>query len=405
MIEHMHTLFSELMRDFEGYAIGKTLKYLRDPSIISFAGGLPSGEMFPVELIRRSAARSLDDEAEKVLQYAPITGDEALMDAVIAYLEKENIRIQKENLVITTSGQHGLDLVGRLFLNPGDAIITDLPTFAGALVAFSMESPDVSGVPIDTDGSDTAGMEAAIRRLSGEGKKPKFIYVVPDFQNPSGITISLEKRHQLLDLSYRHDIPIVEDSPYRELRYVGKDIPSIYSLDEAGGHVIGVYTFSKLFCPGIRVGFNIGPPEVIEKFSFIKGANILCTPKLNQDICTAFLGWPGLEDHFRRCREYYREKLNYFLEMMETCFPPDMGVRWTRPEGGLFLWITVPEHINTSALFFDAIEEKVAFVPGSDFYPRGADRFNAMRVNFSYPSLEQIKEGLSRLSRVIRKKL
>jgi 2-aminoadipate transaminase len=405
MIENLPSLFCDLMRDFEGYAIGKTLKFLRDPSIISFAGGLPSSEMFPTALIRRTVAGALEHDAEKVLQYAPITGDEALMDAVIAYLKKDNIHIQKDNIMITTSGQHGLDLVGRLFLNPGDTVIADLPTFAGALVAFSMESPEVLGLPIASDGSDVDGMEQTIGELIRGGRKPKFIYVVPDFQNPSGITLSLDKRLKLLDLSDRFNIPIVEDSPYRELRYLGEHIPSIYSLDEQGGHVIGVYTFSKLMCPGIRVGFNIGPPEAIEKFAFIKGANILCTPKLNQDICTAFLEQPDLEDHFCRCRAYYRDKLNFFLEMMETCFPRDMGVHWTRPEGGLFLWITVPDHINTAELFFNAIEEKVAFVPGSDFYPKGKEVFNAMRVNFSYPSPDQIREGLSRLSTVIKKRL
>ena len=405
MIKGISALYCNLMRDFEGYSIGKMLKYLDDPSIISFAGGLPSGEMFPVELVREAVENSLGDHAEEVLQYAPIPGDQALFDALIAYLKKDNIHVSRENILITTSGQHGLDLVGRLFLNPGDTIITDLPTFAGALVAFEMEAPQVVGVPIQRDGSDVEGMDAAIQDLISHGRKPKFIYVVPDFQNPSGITMSLPKREKLLKMSYRYNIPLVEDSPYRELRYLGEHLPSIYSMDREGGNVIGIYTFSKLFCPGLRVGCNIGPAEVIEKFAFIKGANILCTPKLNQDICTYFLTKFDLDTHFRKCQDFYRKKLNHFLDMMEKYFSPELGVQWTKPEGGLFLWITVPEHVNTEELFFDAIKEKVAFVPGNAFYPAGKEAFNTMRVNFSFSTMEQIEKGIARLAQVIRKKL
>jgi 2-aminoadipate transaminase len=196
---------------------------------------------------------------------------------------------------------------------------------------------------------------------------------------------------------------LIEDSPYRELRYRGEHIPSIYSLDNNQGNVISIYTFSKILCPGMRVGFNIGPPEVIEKFSFIKGANILNTPKLNQDICTTFLQDYDLNTHFDKARKYYSEKLIFFLQAMEENFPKSSGIRWTNPEGGLFLWITVPEEMNTLKLFFMAIEEKVAFVPGEVCYPEGFRKYNTMRINFSYPSKEEITEGVKRLSSVIKK--
>lgn len=398
----MKELFTKIMQDYEGYAIGKMLRFLNDPEIISFAGGLPSVDIFPVELIRKATEKSLKEDWDHVLQYSPIPGENDLMEAIIDYLKLDNIHIKPENIMITTSGQHGIDLVGRLFLEPQDLIVIDLPTFGGALAAFEMEDAKYIALDIEEDGSDVKGMEREIERSIHQGQKSKFIYVVPDFQNPSGITMSLEKRLAVLSLGKKHGIPIVEDSPYRELRYRGETIPSIYSLDKNQGNVIGLYTFSKILCPGIRVGFNIGPPEVIQKFTFIKGGNILNTPKLNQDICTAFLREYGLESHFKKVIQYYSEKLNFFLEAMEENFPREMGVKWTKPEGGLFLWITVPEEINTLDLFYKAIEEKMAFVPGEVFYPEGLRQYNTMRINFSYPTKEQIVEGVRRLSAVIK---
>ncbi len=389
------------MKEFEGYVIGKMLCYIKDPEIISFAGGLPSSETFPVDLIQKSAERAIKDNYATVLQYSPIPGESDLMEAVVRYLETDDIYIEPENIMITTSGQHGLDLVGRLFLDTQDLIVIDLPTFGGALAAFELEEAQYLAREIQEDGSDVEGMEKGILHQLSQGKQPKFIYVVPDFQNPSGITMSLEKRHALLELSRRHKIPIVEDSPYRELRYKGNNLPSIYSLDENHGNVIGLYTFSKILCPGIRVGFNIGPPDVIKKFSFIKGSNVLNTPKLNQDICTAFLKECDLDAHFRNARKYYAEKLDFFLEAMDKNFPDETGVTWTKPEGGLFLWITVPEDLNSLDLFYLAIEEKVAFVPGEVFYPEGFRKNNTMRINFSFPTREEITEGVKRLRRTI----
>lgn len=400
----MKSLFASIMKDFEGYAIGKMLKFLSDPDIISFSGGLPSSDVFPLDIIKIAAERSIKEDWTHVLQYTPIPGEKDLMKAIIDYLKKDNIHIEPENIMITTSGQHGLDLVGRLFLDPQDAIAIDIPTFGGALAAFELEDATYVTKDIEEDGTDVSGLEAEIEGfIKKKGKKPKFIYVIPDFQNPSGITTSLEKRLAILELGKKFQIPVIEDSPYRELRYKGKHLPSIYSLDKNQGNVIGLYTFSKILCPGIRVGFNIGPPEVIRKFSFIKGANILNTPKLNQDICRTFLKEYDLSAHFQRARKYYSEKLNFFLEAMEENFSDNMGVKWTKPEGGLFLWITVPENINTLDLFYMAIKEKVAFVPGEVFYPEGHKKYNTMRINFSYPTKEEIIEGVKSLSSVIRK--
>jgi len=398
--------FAANVREFEGYPIGKTIKYLTDPEIISLAGGLPSPDVFQRSEVRLASERILEGNIDRIMQYSPISGEASLYSAVLGFLARDDIHIDEENLLITTSGQHGLDLTGRLFLEEGDTVLVDRPTFAGALVAFSMQRPVFVGVDIESDGSDVPGMRLKLEELQLKGKKPKFIYVVPDFQNPTGITMSLAKREALLDLSYQFDVPIVEDSPYRDLRYQGETIPAIFTLDQRreGGRVIGLYTFSKLFCPGMRVGFNIGPAAVIERMTHIKEGNILNTPKYNQDICTAFLEDMNFEAHISKCQDYYREKLAIFLETMEEYFPPEIGVTWTLPEGGLFLWVTLPGHIDTDELFFDAIEHKVAFVPGEQFYGEKPDH-NHMRINFSFVSKEQLAEAVKRLAECIRKRL
>jgi 2-aminoadipate transaminase len=406
MIKNWYSLFSENMKDFEGYSIGKIFKYLNNPEIISLAGGLPSPDMFLKDEMRTISKKLLDENLEKIFQYTSVPGEKNLIDAIIYFLEKDNINVRDENILITSSGQHGLDLVGRLFLNPEDTIIIDRPTFAGAIVAFQMQCPKIVGVDIQEDGPDVESYRKKIEQLKKQDITPKFMYVVPDFQNPTGITISLKKREALLDLSYQYNIPIVEDSPYRDLRYTGETIPSIYSLDQQrkGNNVIGLYTFSKIFCPGIRVGFNIGPKEIIIKMSNIKGGNLLNTPKYNQDLCAAFLTEMNFDSHIKKCRNYYHEKLNIFLQTMEKYFPDEMGVTWTKPEGGLFLWVNVPEHIDTQELFYEAIKFKVAFVPGEVFYGENPSK-NHMRINFSFATKEQLAEAVKRLSQCIKAQL
>jgi len=394
--------FSENIREFSGYSIGKIFKYLNEPGIISLAGGLPSPEMFQKAELRLASNRYLEKDIEKIMQYTAIPGEQEFIDAILDFLKKDDIVLEKENILVTSSGQHGLDLTGRLFLDPGDTIIIDRPTFAGAIVSFQMERPEIVGIDIEDDGINISQYREVVHDLINKGKKPKFFYVVPDFQNPSGITTSLEKREKLLEMSYENDIPIVEDSPYRDLRYRGKSVPSIFSLDQKmeGNHVIGLYTFSKLFCPGMRIGFNIGPEAVISKMTNIKEANVLNTPKYNQDMCTAFLTEMDLESHLEECRNYYREKLDVFLETMEEFFPEGSGVSWTKPEGGLFLWVTVPENIDTNELFYEAIKYKVAFVPGDVFYA-SSPSLNHMRINFSYASKEELTEAVKRLAKCL----
>ena len=391
--------FADNIKNYEGYSIGKLFKLLHDPEIISLAGGLPSPDIFLKDELQQVSQKRLQEDSDTIMQYTDIPGDMKLIEAVIQFLRDDRLNISKENIVITSSGQQGLDLTGRLFLNPGDAVILDRPTFAGAIVAFQMQRPVFAGVDIEDDGSDIEGFRKKIEMLKSQHIPLKFIYVVPDFQNPSGISMSIEKREALLDLSYEYDVPIVEDSPYRTLRYYGDNLSSIFELDQkrSGGHVIGVYTFSKLFCPGMRVGFNIGPQDVIEKMINIKEGSTLNTPKYNQDMCTAFLQEMDWKAHLENCRNYYREKLSLFLDAMQEYFPSDMGVTWTKPQGGLFLWATVPEGIDTLELFYEAVKFKVAFVPGEVFYGENPAK-NHMRINFSFASKIQLAEAAKRLS-------
>jgi len=397
--------YAQEMKHFKGYPIGKTLKYLTDPEIISLAGGLPSPQTFQTSEFRAASEKILKHDIDKIMQYSAIPGEESLVDAVIQFLKRDNISLDRQQVLITTSGQHGLDLTGRALLDKGDIVLVDRPTFAGALVAFQMEAPRFVGVDIEPDGTNVAVLEQTIQQLKLENKIPKFIYVVPDFQNPTGITMGLEKRKALLKISYAFHIPIIEDSPYRDLRYHGQTLPSLFSLDqelyEGGGNVIGVYTFSKIFCPGLRVGFNIGPPDVIQKMTNIKEGNILNTPKYNQDMCTAYLTEMDVEAHFDRCRAYYQEKLALFLETMETYFPDNSHVTWTIPQGGLFLWVTLADHVDTAKLFFEAIKHQVAFVPGEQFYGENPEK-NHMRINFSFSTKPQLVEAVKRLSTCIK---
>jgi 2-aminoadipate transaminase len=387
------------MRTYEGYSIGKLLGLINDPEIISLAGGLPSPDMFLRAEMQKATRQCFERDIDRIMQYSPIRGEAELIEAVIAFLKRDGIRVAPDNIMITTSGQQGLDLAGRLFLDPGDIVVVERPTFAGALAAFQMQRPIYLGVDLEADGIDVECLHEVLSDCLASGRMPKFIYVVPDFQNPSGVSLSQAKREILLDLSDRFGVPIIEDSPYRRLRYRGTTLPSLFSLDQkrGGSRVIGIHTFSKLFCPGMRVGFNIGPPEVIDKMTNIKEGSTLNTPKYNQDMCAAFLTEVDLEAYFERCCVYYGDKLGVFLNAMAEYFPPERNVTWTQPEGGMFLWVSMPQNLDTRRLFHTALKFKVAFVPGEAFFGERPERQH-IRVNFSYPSEAQLREAVKRLS-------
>ena len=376
--------------------IRELLKLTRKPGIISFAGGLPAPDLFPVAEIKEIAGRVLDKEGQMALQYGPTEGDNRLRDELAKLLRQDNIHVSGDNILIITSSQQGLDLVGKLFIDPGDVIMTGRPTYVGAIQAFNSYGASMHGIELDDDGTKTDLLEKEIHRLNNQGKTPKFIYEIPDFQNPSGITMSLKRRKELIRIAETYDLLIIEDLPYRPLRFEGKAEPSLISL--CPGRVIALYTFSKILLPGFRLGWMAGPAELVQKAVTAKQAVDLCSPPFNQSIFYEFLANGSLEKQLTIIRGVYKEKRDFMLEQLKKYMPP--GVTWTRPRGGLFLWVTMPESIDASEMLMAAIEKQVAYVAGSAFYPDGGGH-NCFRMNFSYSSKAEIEEGVKRLAGVI----
>jgi len=400
------SLFSINANNMKASTIRELLKLTQKPDIISFAGGLPAPEVFPVEDLRAAANVIFDTKAKQALQYGTTEGDDGLREELIKFEQKQGVELKKENLLVVSASQQALDIVAKLFLDPGDYVIAGRPTYLGALQAIQSYSAKVLGIPFSEaqDGFDMDALRKRHAEAVAGGKKIKYIYVIPDFQNPAGFCWSLEKRKALLEFAYETGLPILEDSPYREIRFLGEAIPSIYQLDQRGankGVVINLKTFSKILVPGARMGWIMADPAVISKCVVAKQAMDLCTNVFTQMWIAEYMRTGKLDAVIRSTRELYKVKRNHMVEALERYMPKRADIRWTRPEGGLFLWLTLPESIDTDRLLLKAIEKKVAFVAGSGFYADEPEH-NSMRMNFSYPSLEQIEEGVKRLGLAVK---
>ncbi|MDD3803395.1 MAG: PLP-dependent aminotransferase family protein [bacterium] len=391
--------FSKNIKAMKRSVIRELLKVTQSPEIISFAGGLPSPESFPIEEIKKITMEVLEKNGTKALQYGATEGFPPLADELIKLMALDNVKIGRENLAITIASQQGLDLVGKIFFNPGDIAIVESPTYVGALSAFNSYRGKLVDVELDDDGMRIDILKKTLANLKKQGKKPKFIYVIPDFHNPAGVTLSYERRKQLIEIAKKEKIMIIEDSPYRMVRFRGKNIPSLYSMDKEG-LVVSLFTFSKIFVPGFRLGWAIGPKEIIDKMIIAKQATDLSTPEITQHIAASFLQKKLLLPTVKKTVSIYEKKNKLMLEMLDKYMPKKKGVRWTKPDGGLFLWVTLPEKYDCDKIFTKAIEKKVAYVVGSAFYVGGKKK-NSFRMNFSYPSMEQIKVGVKRLAEVI----
>ncbi|MGC9366913.1 MAG: PLP-dependent aminotransferase family protein [bacterium] len=400
MSVHLDHLLSDNAKALKKSAIRELLKLTAKPEIISFAGGLPNPKTFPIEDVKRISDEVLESQGEKILQYSTTEGDHEFREVLCGWLGEEGIMVKPENVQITTASQQGLDLVSRVFLNPGDTCIVGLPTYLGFLQATNSVRAKPVGIPLDDQGIKTDIIEDEIDRLISEQKKPKFIYVIPDFQNPAGVTISLDRRKKLIEIAKKYEILIVEDSPYRKLRYSGKTLPTIYSLDDSGEHVITLFTFSKIFLPGFRLGWMIGSKDIIEKIVMAKQGMDLCTPIFNQTIAKEYIKQDLIKARIEKNIDMYSKRKDIMLESLEKYMPKIEGLTWTKPEGGLFLWVTLPEAMNADRMFYNAIEQNVAYVVGSAFFCNGKGQ-NTMRLNFSYPSEEQIRTGIQRLANVV----
>ncbi|MFA6093730.1 MAG: PLP-dependent aminotransferase family protein [Elusimicrobiota bacterium] len=381
--------------------IRELLKLTNKPEIISLAGGLPDPKTFPSEILADIASEVLRKQSHVALQYGPTEGLPEFKEQVIRLLrEDEGIVVKQENILVTTASQQALDIVGRTFIDPSDPILVELPSYIGALQAFNAYGCKMVGVQGDDDGLRTDELEKRLLQLRKEEEHYKFIYIVPDFQNPNGVTLTEERRRQMVKLADEYSVMIIEDSPYRSVRFEGKAPHMLYKLGKHG-NVVSLLTFSKVLAPSLRLGCIVGHEDVIKRMSILKQPLDLCTSSLSQMLACEFLKHGGYKEHIARLCKLYKTKKDAMLSALERHMPEGEGITWTKPEGGLFLWLRLPEPMNTDELFSEAVKENVAYVVGSAFHCDGSGH-NTMRLNFSYPSEEQIDEGIRRLARMVK---
>jgi len=405
----MHTLWDEryaLRTDNIGSsAIRELLKLTSLPDVISFAGGLPAPEVFPIEKFKEAADVVLSEMGDRALQYGTTEGYQPLREMIACNASKYGIQITADNVLITSGSQQALDLLGRIFINRGDRVLVESPTYLGAIQAWNAYGVKYVTIPFDDDGMRTDILESRLRTGI------KFIYVLPNFQNPTGVTLSRERRKQLVDISDAYGVPIVEDDPYGQLRYEGNHLPPVVVLDDEmrakevpiySGNVIYTSTFSKILAPGLRLAWVVAPSEVIKKLVQAKQGCDLHTSTLTQYLTYEVANSKWMKSHIHMIRETYKERRDVMIKALEQYMPD--GVRWTHPKGGLFLWVTLPKGMDSGSIFQDAVDAKVAFVPGAPFHPKGGGE-NTMRLNFSNSKPELIMEGIKRLANVIKTKL
>ncbi len=398
MIENINEFLSKNMAAAKRSAIREILKFTQRPEVISFAGGLPAPASFPIKDIKDCMNEVLDEAGTKALQYGTTEGNIELRNEIVKLYARNGVNITVDNLMITTASQQGLDIMARIFINPGDCVICGLPSYLGGLSAFRSYGGVAVGIPFDDYGMRPDLLDSTLAKLKAEGKKVKYIYLIPDFQNPAGITYPESRRKEILEIADKYDLFILEDSPYRDLRFDGQAQRSIYELDTKG-RVILLGTFSKTLAPGFRLGWVMAHPAVIEKFVTAKQGTDLCTPEILQLTAARYMQKGLFEKNLQSTIAMYREKRDFMLQCFEKYMPEK--VKWTRPEGGLFLLLSLPEGYDTNELFKVALQNNVAFVTGEVFHCDGSGK-NTMRLNFSFASMEQIDEGVKRLANAIR---
>ena len=389
--EFKESHFSPAAYNLESSILRDILKYSNQPGVISLAGGLPAPELFPVEAIRDACDRVLTHHGTQALQYGLSAGYGPLREWIADRLTKQGgVHLTADNILITAGSQQGLDIVGRAFLSKNDYILCSSPTYLGALQAFNYYGIKYGCIEMDDQGMKVETIDPLVEKYH-----PKLIYTVPNFQNPTGITMTLERRRLLVEKARKYSVPIVDDNPYGELRYSGTPVPSIKNL--GGQAVIQLGTFSKIVSPGLRIAWIAASRQTMGVFTRVKQATDLHTNTFAQYVIHEFVQDGRLERHIEVLKKSYHERRDAILRAMSEFFPDT--VKWTKPEGGLFLWVKLPEHVDAAKLLPQAIEEKVVFVPGQSFHPDGSGK-NTMRLNFSQPSCENLHEGIKRLGRL-----
>ena len=389
-------LYSEDVASFFRSPVREIFKRVDLNAIYSFAGGYPSAETFPLEEIRKTMSEVVDKYQGKAFQYGATQGVPELREAVA-----KRYGVTVDRVQITSSSQQGIDVCTRVLVNPGDVILTSSPSYLGALQSFRSYRADIRGVAHNDDiEAFRAAYVSVLQEAAQEGKKVKFLYMIPDFQNPSGESLTLEERRMLVGLAQEYDFLIVEDSPYRELRYEGEHIPTMYSLDP--DRVIHLGSFSKIFAPGFRLGWAIAHPEILDKIYVCKQSLDLCPPIFDQYVAAEFLESGKLDANLEKSIALYKGKRDLLLELLQKHMP--QGVKWTHPEGGLFLFLTMPEGFEAVRFYDKALDTGVAYVAGEFFHPDGSGK-NTMRMNFSFMTHERIAEGVKLLASLLAEEL
>jgi len=391
----MSMTFASRMDSLRASEIREILKITQREEVISFAGGLPAPELFPVEMLKEISVQVLAEAGRSALQYSTTEGYEPLRRKIAERIgRKFQTKVDAQRILITCGSQQALDFSGKLFLDAGDVVLCESPTYLAAISAFRAYQPQFVEVPTDDDGM----IIEALEKILATTDRVKLVYVIPDFQNPTGRTWSLTRRRQLMETVTRYGIPVIEDNPYGELRFEGEILPSLKSMDTAG-LVIGTGTFSKTFCPGMRIGWLVAEPEVIEKFVLIKQGADLCTSLRSQMEINLFMERFDFEANLQQLTDLYRKRRNAMLEALDEMMPA--GVKFTRPQGGLFLWVELPPQLRAVELLQECLKRDVAFVPGDAFFPNGGVK-NTLRLNYSNMPEERIREGIRRLAAAIK---
>ncbi|NLV88106.1 MAG: PLP-dependent aminotransferase family protein [Tissierellia bacterium] len=393
----MSLKYAKRMDNIKASEIRELLKLTQQPHIISFAGGMPAPESFPIEEFKKVNQEVLENNGALAMQYGPTEGYLPLREVIAKRMKKLQVDATAENVLVTSGSQQGLDFAAKIFINPGDIIVCESPTYLGAINAFKAYEPKFIEVSTDDHGMDMEELEEVLK----SNDNVKFIYVIPDFQNPSGKTWSVERRKKLVELANKYNVAIIEDNPYGELRFEGEILPAIKHFDTEG-RVAFLGTFSKILSPGLRLGWVVADKEFLSKFILVKQGADLQSSTISQVEVAKFLEIYDLDEHIQKIIELYRHRRNVMMEAIEKEFPKE--VKYTYPEGGLFTWIVLPEYMNARELAARALEYNVAYVPGGSFFPNGGNE-NTARLNYSNMNDEKIREGIKALGKVIKEAL
>jgi len=396
-LERYAGLFAERTRVMRSSAMRDLMAITARPDVISLAGGLPDTSTFPPQAFAAQMTRIAQESAAEALQYGPTEGFRETIECIVEVMGAEGMLPDPEDVIVTTGGQQAIDLICKALIDPGDVVICEAPTYPGAIPVFCSYQADTIQIECDAEGMRIEELEATLERLDAEGRRPKLIYSVPSFQNPAGVTMSLERRRRLVELARARELLVVEDNPYGLLRFSGEPLPPLYQLD-GGDFVIYIGTFSKILSPGIRLGWAVAPPPVMEKVVLGKQAADLCTSTLTQYFVREYFAAGRWREYVESLTGIYRQRRDAMLDALRRYFPPQAS--WTEPEGGLFVWATLPPYIDTSDLLAKALRENVAFVPGQAAYVDGRGR-SSMRLNFSAGGEDEIREGIRRIGKVI----